>query len=201
MPLSLPPVRRIRFFSSPAAFRRWLTANHRSARELWVGFHKRHTGTPSLTWPESVDQALCFGWIDGVRKRLDAERYVIRFTPRRPGSIWSAINIRRVRVLTKLGLMRAAGQRAFAHRRDNRSGIYAYEQRPTTLPEPFARVFRRQRAAWRYFQRQAPWYRKTCTWWVVSAKQETTRQRRLAQLIADSARGRPIGRLTRPGTA
>src|SRR6185436_17402542 len=122
---------RPRFFASPARFREWLEKNHGSAKELWVGFHKRHTGKPSLTWPESVEQALCFGWIDGVRKSVDEGRYVIRFSPRKPSSNWSRINVRKVEELTASGLMRPAGLRAFEGRKEERTGVYSFEQRET----------------------------------------------------------------------
>jgi len=176
-------------FKSPAAFRAWLRAHHATATELLVGFHKRESGRPSITWPESVDEALSVGWIDGVRRRVDAEAYSIRFTPRRPGSIWSAINIRRAQALIEAGRMRPPGLKAFEARRANRSGIYAYEQRPAALPEPYAGRFREHPAAWEFFEAQPPSYRRTLVWWVVSAKQAETRDSRLIRLIEASARG------------
>ena len=176
------------FFKTPAEFRRWLMKNHETAIELWVGFHKKGTGTPSITWPESVDQALCFGWIDGIRKRIDERAYVIRFTPRRPGSVWSVINIRRVGDLGKLGQMRSAGEKAFAARKENRSGIYSYEQRRDRLAEPYAGMLRKNKAAAAFFDAQPPGYRKVAGWWVVSAKKEETRLKRLATLIELCAR-------------
>src|SRR5262245_56416306 len=130
------------FFRSPSQLRDWFAANHGSARELWIGYYKKGTGQPSVTWPESVDEALCVGWIDGIRKSLDVRRYIIRFTPRRSGSIWSAINIRRVRALTREKRMLPAGRKAFAARRELRSGIYSYEQRPATLPAPYRRLMK-----------------------------------------------------------
>ncbi len=189
---------RPRFFATPAQWRVWLQQHHATARELWVGFHKRGSGRASMSWPESVDEALCFGWIDGVRKRLDDTSYVIRFTPRRAGSIWSTVNLGRVRELTRQGLMGPAGLSAFEGRRPGRSGLYAYEQRKTAaLPAAMTRRFKRDRKAWAFYQKQAAWYRRTAAWWVVSAKKEATRERRLATLIGDSAAGRPIGPLTR----
>jgi uncharacterized protein YdeI (YjbR/CyaY-like superfamily) len=171
-----------------------LTRHHESADELWVGFHKRATGKPSLTWPESVDEALCFGWIDGLRRSIDAESYMIRFTKRRADSIWSAVNIRRVGVLTKLGRMRAPGLRAFKRRTKKKSAVYSFEQRKTVkLPAAYVKKFKGHPDAWRFFSGQAPWYQRTTSWWVISAKQEETRLRRLATLIADSAAGRRIG--------
>ena len=143
-----------------------------------------------MTWPESVDEALCFGWIDGIRKRLDDDGYTIRFTPRRTRSIWSAVNIKRAGELTELGLMRPAGVKAFAAREENRSGVYAYEQRSDKLPEPYAAKIKKHKTAWAFFQAQPPSYRKAIGWWVVSAKREATRLKRLDQLIEDSAHGR-----------
>ena len=177
-----------RFFRTPAQFRAWLQEHHGSAGELLVGFYKNRSGRPSITWPESVAEALCFGWIDGVRRRLDAVSYSIRFTPRRPGSSWSAVNIRKVKALGAAGRMQAAGLRAFRARRAARSGQYSYEQRPAQLLEPYAGSLRRNAAAHRFFMAQAPSYRRAATWWVISAKQEATRARRAATLIALSAR-------------
>ncbi len=165
-----------KFFRTPAAFRAWLRRHHGSAAELLVGFYKRGAGTPSITWPEAVDQALCFGWIDGVRRRVDESRYTIRFTPRRPGSIWSAVNIRRARALAAEGRMAEAGHKAFAARRSNRSGRYSYEQRPQELSAPYARMLARNAAARKFFLAQIPSYRRAVTWWVLSAKKEETRQ-------------------------
>lgn len=177
------------FFASSSAFRAWLQRHHADEPELWVGFYKKKSGRPSMTWAESVDQALCFGWIDGIRKRLDDQSYVIRFTPRRPGSIWSAVNIRRVAALTNEGLMRPAGKKAFAARIENKSGIYSYEQRPLDLPLPYANGLRANIGAWEFFQKQPPSYRKMMAWWIVSAKQEQTRSKRMQKLIAASAKG------------
>ena len=178
------------FFATPDAWRAWLARHHAKAEELWVGFHKRGTGRPSITWPESVDQALCYGWIDGVRKSLGPESYAIRFTPRRQSSTWSKINLKRVEELEALGLMQPAGRAAHAARTAAKSGIYAYEQRDQARLTPEQeRTFKRNRKAWSYFQAEAPWYRRTATYWVVSAKREETRVKRLATLIADSAAG------------
>ncbi len=192
---------KITFFRSPSDFRKWLAAHHRTAVELWVGFHKRGTGRPSITWPEAVDQALCFGWIDGVRKSVDETSYSIRFTPRREGSIWSAVNIKRVRNLREEGLMRPEGIRAFERRRENKSGVYSYEQRGESLPKPYEGPIKKNKAAWAFFQAQPPWYRKVTSWWVVSAKREETRLKRLAKLIEDSAQGRRIGLVDPKGQA
>lgn len=185
------------YFESPAAFREWLDTHHATATELSLGFHKKHTGHPSLTRPESVDEALCYGWIDGIGRSVDGERYTIRFTPRRPQSIWSRVNVERVKVLTREGRMRAAGQRAFEAMRPTRSGIYAFEQPLTTLTAKEVATFKRSRAAWQFWEAQPPGYRKTATHWVTSAVRPETRARRLATLVADSAAGRRIGLLRR----
>ena len=178
--------------------RRWLERNHQTASELLVGFYRRATGRPSLTWAESVDEALCFGWIDGIRKPLDADAYTIRFTPRRARSVWSAVNIRWFGQLDVMGRVEDGGRAAFARRQESRSRIYAYEQAEQSLPEDLERRFQSDRRAWAFFQKQAPWYRRTASYWVLSAKREDTRQRRLKTLIEDSANGRRLGRLTRP---
>jgi len=180
------------YFESAAAFRKWLAAHHATEKELLVGYHRKGSGTPSMTWPESVDEALCFGWIDGVRKRVDETRYTIRFTPRRTISIWSAINIARVAVLRAQGLMKPAGLAAFDARDDKRSAIYAYENRPKAFDAAAEKALRRDKAAWDFFQAQPPGYRKLAVWWVMSAKKEETRQKRLAKLISDSSAGKRI---------
>lgn len=179
-----------KFFTTPSAFRKWLAANHAKSKELWVGFYKKDSGKPSITWPESVDEALCFGWIDGIRKTIDEESYKIRFSPRKPGSIWSAVNIRNVERLIKEKKMQPAGLKAYEAKKEYRSGIYAYEQRPAELVEPYASKLKENKAAWKFFQSQPPYYRKTMTWWIVSAKQEETRMKRLEQLIEVSAKGK-----------
>jgi uncharacterized protein YdeI (YjbR/CyaY-like superfamily) len=187
------------FFATPADFRAWLAENHETADELWVGFHKKATGKPSITWPEAVDEALCVGWIDGLRRSLGDESYMIRFTPRKPRSTWSAVNVARAEELAAQGRMQPAGLRAFEARTDDNSGIYAYEQRHEARLEPEQeREFRANEQAWEYFRSRRPSYRKTAIWWVVSAKREETRARRLRTLIQDSAQGRTIRQLTRP---
>ncbi len=182
-----------RFFATPADFRKWLETHHATDRELWVGFYKTGSGRPSITWPESVDEALCVGWIDGIRKRIDDESYKIRFTPRKASSTWSAVNIQRITELVDQGRVLPAGREAFEKRQKKKSGIYAYEQRKSARLDPAAeKQFRAHKAAWGYFQAQPPGYRKTLTWWVVSAKKEETRQKRLATLIEASAEGRRV---------
>jgi uncharacterized protein YdeI (YjbR/CyaY-like superfamily) len=187
------------FFPTPADFRRWLEANHASAGELWVGYYKKSSGIPSITWEESVDQALCFGWIDGIRQGIDAVSFKNRFTPRRPGSNWSARNIGRVEALKAEGLMALAGLAAYEARKGGESDGYSYEQRPADLEEPYLGRLRANAAAWVFWQAQPPWYRRAAAWWVISAKKEETRLKRLEQLIADSAAGRTVPPLTRPG--
>jgi uncharacterized protein YdeI (YjbR/CyaY-like superfamily) len=179
-----------KFFKTPSAFNRWLAANHAKSKELWVGFYNKRSSKPSITWPESVDEALCFGWIDGVRKNIDEESYQIRFSPRKPGSIWSSVNNRNVERLIKEKRVQPAGLKAFAARKEYRSGIYSYEQRSPELVEPYLGKLKRNRAAWKFFQAQPPGYRKIMNWWVVSAKQEATRLKRIEKLIEESAQGR-----------
>ena len=177
---------RARFFKTPGDFRKWLAANHTKSKELWVGFYKKDSGKASITWPESVDEALCFGWIDGVRKRLDDQSYVIRFSPRKPNSIWSAVNNRNVERLIKEDRMQPAGMKAYEARKEFRSGIYSYEQRSPELVEPYASRLKSNKAAWKFFSAQPPGYRKQMNWWIVSAKREETRLERLAKLIKAS---------------
>jgi len=185
------------FFATPAELRAWLEANHETAPELVVGFHRKGSGQLSMTWQEAIDQALCFGWIDGVVRRIDEGRYSRRFTPRRPRSIWSNVNIRRFGELAKLGLVAPAGHRAFDARSDERSGIYGHERDEDAVLEPaLDRRLRRSRAAWTFFSSQPPGYRRLAIHWVTSAKRPETRERRLTQLIDDSAAGRRIGPLT-----
>lgn len=188
------------FFESPAEFRAWLEANHDSAAEVWVGFYKVKQGKAPLTWSEAVDQALCFGWIDSLGKSIDAERRMLRFSPRKKGSIWSGVNIKKIETLTAQGLMHSAGIAAYAHRKEEKSNVYAYEQGEVTLEAAQEATFRANAKAWEYFQQQAPNYRKRAVWWVISAKKEETRAKRLATLIEDSDQGRwlkqyiPIGK-------
>jgi uncharacterized protein YdeI (YjbR/CyaY-like superfamily) len=176
-----------KFFKNSSDFRKWLEANHASATELWVGFYKKDSGKPSLTWPGSVDQALCFGWIDGIRKSIDEVSYKIRFTPRKARSIWSAVNIKRAQELSYEGLMQPAGLKAYEAREENRSGIYSYEQRGPELPDQYRKILKKNPHACKFFDAQPASYRKAANWWVVSAKQEETRLRRLDKLIQHSA--------------
>jgi uncharacterized protein YdeI (YjbR/CyaY-like superfamily) len=180
-----------KFFATAARFRAWLAKNHLTADELLVGFHKKDSGKASITWPESVDEALCHGWIDGVRRRVDETSYTIRFTPRRPRSIWSSINIARMKVLLEQGRVTPSGSAAFERRSDDKSSIYAYEQRaaPTLTPAQ-EKLFRARRKAWAFFTAQAPSYQRLMIFHVVSAKKEETKRKRLAGLIELSAEGR-----------
>jgi uncharacterized protein YdeI (YjbR/CyaY-like superfamily) len=187
------------FFATPAEFGAWLEAHHTDATELWVAFRKKGCGLPSMIWPQAVDEALCFGWIDGVRKSINETSYANRFTPRKARSTWSAVNIKRAEELIAGDRMRSAGLRAFAARAEDNSGIYSYEKRDVAeLGDAYEREFRANHAAWDFFQAQAASFRKAAIWWVVSAKKEETRQRRLTALIEDSAAGRRIASLIRP---
>jgi uncharacterized protein YdeI (YjbR/CyaY-like superfamily) len=177
------------FFKKPDDFRAWLGKHHQTHKELLVGFYKKDSGKPSISWPESVDEALCYGWIDGVRKSLDDISYTIRFTPRKTTSIWSLVNIKKVQVLTSEGRMQEAGIQAFAARKESKSGIYAFEQEPAELPAAFVKIFSKNKTAWSFFQAQPPSYRKTLAWWVISAKQEATWKLRLTKLIQASGQG------------
>ena len=183
------------FFPTPADFRAWLEAHHDKFRELLVGFYKRDSGKPSITWPESVQVALCFGWIDGIRKSIDETSYTIRFTPRKPTSTWSSININLVRKLTKQGLMHPAGLKAFAARDEKNSAIYSYERKNAEFTREQARQFRANKTAWEFFRSQAPWYQRVTTYWVISAKKEETKLKRLSGLIEYSQNRRTLPRL------
>lgn len=174
------------FFDDQTKFRDWLTKKHQTATELLVGFYKVGSGKPSMTWPESVDQALCFGWIDGVRKRIDDDSYSVRFTPRKPASIWSAVNIQKIEDLTKAGLMQPAGIAAYEKRTENRSKVYAYENDPSELSPAFEKTFRKNKKAWDFFTSQAPSYQRTIVHWIMRAKQEATQLSRLTKTIEAS---------------
>ena len=179
-------------FATVDGFREWLEANHDTATELWVGYYKKGVPKTSMTYKESVDEGLCFGWIDGLTRRIDDEVYAIRFTPRTKRSTWSAVNVARMGELMNAGRAHAAGVRAFEARTEDNTGIYSYENRPADLPDAYLARLKANAAAWQWWQAQRPGYRRVATWWVVSAKQETTRDRRLATLIEDSAAGRMI---------
>jgi uncharacterized protein YdeI (YjbR/CyaY-like superfamily) len=183
------------FFAGSDDFRGWLEKHHQTTTEQWVGFHRKSSGRVSVTWPEAVDEALCFGWIDGLRKTIDTGSYKIRFTPRRPSSIWSAINIARMTELILEGRVRLAGMTAFQKRTPAKSHVYSYENRKTAILSSAAtKLFRTESAAWKFFQQQSKSYRQTAIWWVVSAKRPQTRENRLQRLIASSKAGRRLWR-------
>jgi uncharacterized protein YdeI (YjbR/CyaY-like superfamily) len=187
------------FFAKPSELHAWFEKNHDKASEIWVGFHKKSSGNPGISWPESVDEALCFGWIDSVRRSVNDTSYTNRFTKRKARSTWSAVNIRRAKELISLGRMQPAGLKAFEQRSDERSAIYSYEQRQSAkLSDLFEKRFRANKKAWEFFRAQAPWYQRVAAFWVVSAKKDATRLKRLAKLIEDSENGRTIPPLTRP---
>ncbi len=181
-----------KFFSNPLMFRKWLEINHSKKKELLVGFYKKSSGKLSITWPESVEQALCFGWIDGIRKSINEDSYSIRFTPRKPKSTWSAKNIATVEKLKKEGLMTSAGLATYNRREEKNSKIYSFEQKKVKLDDYYEKTFKKNKKAWNNFQSQPPYYRKTVTHWVMSAKQEVTRLNRLNTLINDSENGLKI---------
>ena len=174
------------FFTTQEDFRRWLEENHDKETEIIVGFYRVGLGKKCMNWSEAVDQALCFGWIDGVRRKVDEESYSNRFTPRRANSNWSAVNIEKVRVLTEKGLMKREGLAAFAKRKDEKSAIYVYENEAKQFSDEFEKRFKTNKKAWEFFESQANWYKKQMTSWVMSAKQEATRERRLVKLIGES---------------
>ena len=187
------------FFSTADELREWFDENHATADELWLGYHKKRTGRPTITWSDAVDEALCVGWIDSVRYAMDDERSAQRFTPRRPGSTWSAINVRKVAELTAQGRMRPAGLAAYAARDPEKTAIYSYERDAASLTEAETAQIRANDAAWTDWQRRPPSYRRTVTYWVTSAKKPETRARRLEALIVASASGEPVGPMRSAG--
>lgn len=178
-----------KFFSTAEKFREWLERNHDTATELLIGFHKKSSGKKSITYAEALDEALCFGWIDGVKRNLNETSYEQRFTPRRAKSIWSLVNLRHVDRLTKEGCMRPSGLEAFARRDPKRTGIYSFEKAPRQLTPAFEKRFRQNKSAWEFFEKQAPWFRKGIVNWVMNVKKEETQQRRLEKVIESSAKG------------
>ena len=180
------------FFPESSDFRKWLQSHHKREPEIWVGYYKKGTGLPSISWPESVDQALCFGWIDGIRKGIDDVSYMIRFTPRKTVSHWSAVNIKRVKALTKTNLMKPSGLEAFGRRRKEKSAKASYEQDKVKLDRVYEKMLKANKKAWSYFKSTPPSYQKPCTWWVMSAKRESTRLRRLNVLISSSEKKETI---------
>src|SRR5262245_11082121 len=190
-----PTPRDVIFFESPAELRAWFDEHHETADELWVGYHRKATGRPTVTWPEAVEEALCVGWIDGIRYRLDDTRNAQRFTPRRKGSFWSAINTKRAGELISEGRMRPAGRKAFEARSPEKTAIYSYELETAAFSDDQQRRFEADAAAWEFFQVQAPSWRRAITHWVSSAKRDETRERRFNQLVKDSRAGRRTGAL------
>lgn len=187
-----------RFFRSSDEFRKWLEANHDTASEVYVGFYKKASGKKGISYKEAVDQALCFGWIDTTVKGIDEERYMQRFTPRRKGSIWSAVNIKRVGELTEQGLMHPAGLKTFQTRDPTKQGLYSFENPPQDLPPEQEKRFKANKAAWGFFNEQPAGYKRAAIWWVVSAKREETKERRIQTLIDDSEAGRRLKHLVSP---
>jgi uncharacterized protein YdeI (YjbR/CyaY-like superfamily) len=193
------PIGKPKFFESAAAFRAWLEANHDKRTEVFVGLYKRASGKRNMSWSESVDEALCFGWIDGIGRSLGEDAFMIRFTPRRPGSIWSAINVAKIAKLEQEGRLHASGRAAFALRKAERTGVYSFERaEPAELSPKLEKTLKANRAAARFFENQPPGYRRVVLHWIVSAKKEETQERRLAQLIEASAAGRRLGQFVSP---
>lgn len=182
----------ITFFPTQPHLRKWFEKNHKKADEFWVGYYKKGSGKPSITWPESVDEALCFGWIDGIRKSIDEESYKIRFTPRRKGSIWSAVNTKRIKELIKLGLVKPSGLEVFNKRDEKKTNRYSFEQKEAKFPKEFEKKFKANKKAWKYFQTLPPSAKRPSTWWVISAKREETKLSRLDTLIKCSEEERKI---------
>ncbi|MFZ0452260.1 MAG: YdeI/OmpD-associated family protein [Ignavibacteriaceae bacterium] len=183
---------KIKFFKEPKDFRQWLEQNHTKYNELWVGYYKKSSGKRSIDWPQSVDQALCFGWIDGLRKSIDEESYKIRFSPRKSGSIWSAVNLKRAEELIELGLMQPAGLEAFKNKDEKKINRYSFERENVKLDKEYEKKFKSNKKAWDFFQSMVPSYRKPSLWWLMSAKQEETRLKRLNILISCSEAGEKI---------
>ena len=180
------------FFATPAEFRQWLAQNHDQLTEQWVGFYKKATKKPSITWSESVDQALCYGWIDGLRKKIDDESYKIRFTPRRRNSIWSAVNLKKMKELIEQDLMEAPGLAIYEKRDPAKEQPYSYERKATTFPDRHLQVFQAEEKAWAFFSNAAPSYQRQMVFWVTSAKKEETQLRRLQKLIEYSEAGKKV---------
>ncbi|RYU97259.1 YdeI/OmpD-associated family protein [Emticicia agri] len=181
-----------KFFTHQSDFRQWLEENYKKEKEIVVGYYKVNSGKPSLTWSQSVDEALCFGWIDGIRRSIDADSYCIRFTPRKPTSIWSSVNIKKMEEMIPKGLVKEAGLLAYEKRKDNKSNIYVYEQDELAFTQAMEHNFKSHSKAWDFFQKQPPYYKKQMTGWVISAKQETTQLARLKKLIEASEDGKRL---------
>jgi uncharacterized protein YdeI (YjbR/CyaY-like superfamily) len=186
-----------KFFKTQAELRNWFLKNHDKLQEQWIGFHKVGSDKKSVTYAQALDEALCFGWIDGIRKSINSESYMIRYTPRRPKSIWSAVNIKRTKELTKAGTMHPAGLKTFNERDVKKTNMYSFERKAAALGGEYEKAFKKNKKAWEFFLSQPPWYRRTSVHWVISAKQEETQLRRLETLIKDSGGGRRIKELSR----
>lgn len=188
---------KIKYFKTPSSLKKWYKSNYKKSSELWLGFYKKDSGKPSVTYPEALDEALCFGWIDGIRKRIDDEIYTIRFTPRKAKSYWSAVNIKKAIALIKSGKMEKPGLTEFEKRDKNKSGSYSFERANVKLSVDYEKKFKSNKKAWKFFQSSPPSYQKPALWWVMSAKQEETQLKRLNQLISDSEAGLRIKQLRR----
>ena len=186
----------IKFFKTQAAFRVWLEKNHNKKDELWLGYYKKASGKTSVTYKQALEEVLCFGWIDGISRSIDEEKYCQRYTPRRKGSIWSAVNIKKAEELIKNGKMHSSGLHVYKNRDPKKAGLYSFEQKEIKFPSALLKMLKANKKAWENYSKMPPGYRKTSTWWVISAKQEETRQRRMKTLIADSEAGRRIALLT-----
>lgn len=194
--MAVPEPVNIKFFKTQEAFRKWLEKNHPKKGELWVGYYKKGSGKKSITYNEALEEVLCFGWIDGISRGIDEEKYCQRYTPRRKGSIWSAVNINKAEELIKNGKMHSSGLNVYKNRDPKKAGLYSFEQKEIKFPTALMKMLKANKKAWQYFSQMPPGYRKTSTWWVISAKQEETRHRRMKTLIADSEAGRRIALLT-----
>jgi uncharacterized protein YdeI (YjbR/CyaY-like superfamily) len=180
------------FFKTPAAFRKWLEKNYDTAKEIYVGFYKKDSDKSGITWPEAVDQALCFGWIDGIRKSIDEISYTNRFTRRKPNSNWSAVNIKKIEKLTEKNLMHPAGIAAFQKKKEEKSAIYSYESEAAELPPIFQKKLKKDKKAWTYFQTRSNYYKKRTTHWIMNARTEETKIRRLEKLIEASGQAQQL---------
>jgi len=194
--MAAPQPTNIKFFKTQATFRAWLEKNHNKKDELWLGYYKKASGKTSVTYKEALEEVLCFGWIDGISKNIDEEKYCQRYTPRRKGSIWSAVNINKAEKLIKNGKMHSTGLHVYKNRDLKRAGLYSNEQKEIKFPAALLKMMKANKKAWENYSKMPPGYRKTSTWWVISAKQEETRQRRMKTLILDSEAGRRIALLT-----
>lgn len=192
---------KLRFFRSSTELRRWLEKNHDKAQVLWIGFHRKDSGKGGITYAQALDEALCYGWIDGIRKKLDDSSFTIRFTPRKKSSIWSRVNIGHIERLTREGRMMPSGTAAYEAKDESKSGIYSFERGPAELPPEMQERFRKRARAWKYFQSQPPYYRKIATWYVIGAKRDDTREKRLSSLIDHSAREMRLPQFTPASTS